>query len=308
MEWEFRIPNKHSCSKSDEMKLLYTSDLHGEIALYQELLKLAISSSAEIIALGGDLLPSFSPTKRYEDVIPHQRIFTNQYLLPLLKRILQTTVVTKIFLIPGNWDLGYSFLFAEPPKGLIDLNQKIYQLESGVELIGYPFVPPTPFRPKDYEKRDDPEVPWPPQKNPSYLRSSNRPDQLIAIDPYVYLKDRKTIQDDLNQLPKPIDYKKTVYMMHSPPFRTKLDLIEGLKSAGSHSIRMFIEKNQPFLTLHGHIHESPKLSGTYVDRIGETISVNPGQFTLAGENVAKLHAITFEIENLENTLMHTCFS
>ena len=41
------------------MKVLYTSDLHGEIHLYQELLALAISSSAEIIVLGGDLLPSF---------------------------------------------------------------------------------------------------------------------------------------------------------------------------------------------------------------------------------------------------------
>jgi Icc-related predicted phosphoesterase len=302
------IPNKHPCSKSDKMKLLYTSDLHGQISLYQDLLGLAISSSAEIIALGGDLLPSFPPTRRYEDMIPHQRTFADQYLLPLFKQILQTTAVTQIFLIPGNWDLGYSFLFLEPSEGLIDLNQKIYQLKTGVELIGYPFVPPTPFRPKDYEKRDDPRATWPPQKNPSYLRSSDRPDQLIAIDPYVFLKDRETIQDDLNQLPKPIDYKKAIYMMHSPPFRTKLDLIEGPKSAGSRSIRMFIEKNQPLLTLHGHIHESPKLSGTYFDRIGETISVNPGQFTLTVKNVTKLHAITLEIENLENTLMHTCFS
>ncbi len=57
------------------MKLLYTSDLHGEISLYQDLSALANSSSAEIIALGGDLLPSFPPSKRYEDMIPNQKHF-----------------------------------------------------------------------------------------------------------------------------------------------------------------------------------------------------------------------------------------
>jgi Icc-related predicted phosphoesterase len=30
------------------------------------------------------------------------------------------------------------------------------------------------------------------------------------------------------------------------------------------------------LTLHGHVHESPKISGTFVDRIGATTIVNPG--------------------------------
>src|SRR3972149_5392969 len=167
------------------MKLLYTSDLHGEIHLYQELLELALVSSAEIIALGGDVLPSFPPTKRYEDMIPNQKTFIEQFLLPLLKRILETTSVKQIFLIPGNWDLGYPHLFKEPTQGIIDLSQRSYELRNGYELIGYPFVPPTPFRPKDYEKMDDPEAPWPPQKNPSYISSSDQMDQLTAVDPYV---------------------------------------------------------------------------------------------------------------------------
>jgi Icc-related predicted phosphoesterase len=37
------------------MKAPYTSDLHGEIHLYQELFSLALSSSAELLAMGGDL-------------------------------------------------------------------------------------------------------------------------------------------------------------------------------------------------------------------------------------------------------------
>jgi Icc-related predicted phosphoesterase len=95
--------------------------------------------------------------------------------------------------------------------------------------------------------------------------------------------------------------------MHSPPFGTKLDFIQGEKSAGSRSIEAFIEENQPLLTLHGHIHESPELSGAYFDRIGETISINPGQSAWSGRDLMKLHAVIFEIENVEETLAHTCY-
>lgn len=288
------------------MKLVYTSDLHGEILLYQELLSLANPSSAEIIAVGGDLFPSFPPSKRYEDMIPNQRVFIDEFLLPFFKEILATTSVKQIFLIPGNWDLGYPFLFRELSEGIIDLSQKSYRLKNGYELIGYPFVPPTPFRPKDYEKMDDPEAPWPPQKNPSYIRVSEQSDRLLSIDPYVYLKERQTIREDLNRLTKPINYKKVIYIMHSPPFGTKLDLIQGEKSAGSRSIKTFIERNQPLLSLHGHIHESPEISGAYFDRIGDTISVNPGQSAWSGGDFVKLHAVTFEVENVEETLKHTC--
>jgi Icc-related predicted phosphoesterase len=86
-----------------------------------------------------------------------------------------------------------------------------------------------------------------------------------------------------------------------------LDFIQGEKSAGSRSIKAFIGENQPLLTLHGHIHESPELSGAYFDRIGKTISINPGQPAWSGGDLMKLHAVTFEIEKIKETLRHTCF-
>jgi Icc-related predicted phosphoesterase len=289
------------------MKVLYTSDLHGDISLYQDLSAMANSSSAEIIAFGGDLLPSFPPSKRYEDMIPNQRIFIDEFLLPFLKKILVTTSVKQIFLIPGNWDVGYPYLFRGLIEGMIDLSQKNYRLRNGYELIGYPFVPPTPFRPKDYEKMDDPEAPWPPQKNPSYIGISDQADRLLSIDPHVYLRERGTIRDDLDRLTKPTNFKKAIYIMHSPPFETKLDLIQGGRPAGSRSIKTFIAGNQPLLTLHGHIHESPEVSGAYIDHIGQTLSINPGQSAWSGRDLIKLHAVTFEMENVEETLVHTCY-
>ncbi len=282
------------------MKCLYASDLHGEIYLYQELLEFARSSSAEIIALGGDLFPSFPPTKRYEDMIPNQKTFIDRFLLPFFKRTMVTTDVKYLFLIPGNWDIAYPHLFKQPIDGIIDLDRKIYRLKNGYEIIGYPFVPPTPFRPKNYEKMDDDQSAWPPQKNPSYIRGSGVSDELTVIDPYLYLRSLKTIQEDLNLLPKPVSPKKAIYLTHSPPFGTRLDQIQGRKSAGSRALKTFIESNQPLLNLNGHIHESPQISGSYCEWIGETLAINPGQMI-----TRTLHAVTFEIKRLKETLKHT---
>ena len=261
------------------MKVLFTSDLHGETRLYHQLFDLSQRASAEILILGGDLLPSFAPSKRYEDMIPNQKTYVDQFLLPFFKTLIEKRLARLIFLIPGNWDLGYPYLFRDPVENRVDLSQKVCRLPGGYELIGYPFVPPTPFRPKTYEKMDDRESPWLPQKNPSYIRLAEQDDQLTPIDPHVYLRQGGTIGEDLRSLENPTDLKKTIYVMHSPPYGTRLDLIREGHHVGSKAIRTFIERNQPLLTLHGHIHESLEVSGSFVDEIGETISVNPGQLT-----------------------------
>jgi len=289
------------------MRFVYTSDLHGEIDLYRQLLDLSLASSAQILALGGDLLPSLPPSKRYEDMVPSQKDFISRFLLPFFDNLIRTTPIESIFLIPGNWDLAFPYLFAKPGEKVFDLDRRRFRIADGYDLIGYPFVPPTPFRPKDFEKMDDEESPWPPQKNPSYVRSQDNAGEIAPVDPHLFLKRQGTIQADLDQLPKPFDPKKAIYVMHSPPYGTALDVIRGNQFTGSRSIRFFIEKNQPRLTLHGHIHEAPETSGNYFERIGESLSINPGQFSLSGSLPQRLRAVTFDTENIEDTLRHTCF-
>jgi Icc-related predicted phosphoesterase len=78
----------------------------------------------------------------------------------------------------------------------------------------------------------------------------------------------------------------TIAVLHVPPFGSRLDTCPDLdknlkmitsggqvvmKSAGSTSVKAFIEKVQPMLTLHGHIHESPG----HV-HIGRTLAINAG--------------------------------
>ena len=44
-----------------------------------------------------------------------------------------------------------------------------------------------------------------------------------------------------------------------------------MMSVGSHAVRSAIEKNQPLLGLHGHIHESKGIAN-----IGRTLCINAG--------------------------------
>ncbi len=286
------------------MKVFFTSDLHGEEVLYRQTLDKAQETGAEVLVLGGDLLPSLQKARRYEEMISEQREFIDAFLLPFFRKGLETRF-RLILLIPGNWDPAYPEIFAAPPDGLVDLDRKRFRFESGYEFIGYPFVPPTPFRPKDYEKMDDLDAPWPPQKNPSYSRSAHPPYTLNPIDPGPYLRGKGTIEKDLEDLPSPGVMSKTIYVMHSPPFGTNLDVIPGGHFVGSRSIRKFIETFQPLLTLHGHIHEAPRLSGKYSDRIGRTRCLNPGQLLSADEGGPRLQGVIFDTDDLERTLTHT---
>jgi uncharacterized protein len=96
-------------------------------------------------------------------------------------------------------------------------------------------------------------------------------------------------EDLLKRLQKMIDQvsappEKTIYNFHCPPYGTGLDdapeLTEDLRpkhggrsivSVGSKAVKEAIEKGQPALSLHGHIHEARGNT-----RIGRTLCINPG--------------------------------
>jgi len=82
------------------------------------------------------------------------------------------------------------------------------------------------------------------------------------------------------------DMSRCIFNLHCPPFNTKLDLAPKLDKdmkyvhkggqiemipVGSESVRAAIEKHQPFLGLHGHIHESRGF-----DKLGRTLLLNAG--------------------------------
>jgi hypothetical protein len=69
-----------------------------------------------------------------------------------------------------------------------------------------------------------------------------------------------------------------------------------MKSAGSRVVREFIEKVQPMLTLHGHIHESPGYT-----RIGQTLAINAG--SEYAEGILKAAIINLEDTTVKGHLL-----
>jgi Icc-related predicted phosphoesterase len=80
------------------------------------------------------------------------------------------------------------------------------------------------------------------------------------------------------------DFSHAIFNLHCPPFRSGLDeapaidadlkLMHGgraLRPVGSTAVRQLIDKHQPLLSLHGHIHES---KGAV--KLGKTLAINPG--------------------------------
>jgi Icc-related predicted phosphoesterase len=80
------------------------------------------------------------------------------------------------------------------------------------------------------------------------------------------------------------DPSTTILNFHAPPYGSKLDNApalnpdltyvsggQALKPVGSTSVRDAVQRFQPLLSLHGHIHESKGAT-----RIGKTLALNPG--------------------------------
>ncbi len=80
------------------------------------------------------------------------------------------------------------------------------------------------------------------------------------------------------------DPSRAIFNLHCPPFQSGLDeapaidadlrLLHGgraLRPVGSTAVKEAIQRYQPVLSLHGHIHES---KGAV--KIGKTLSINPG--------------------------------
>ncbi len=66
-----------------------------------------------------------------------------------------------------------------------------------------------------------------------------------------------------------------------------------MAGAGSAAVRTAIEKYQPLLSLHGHIHESRGQT-----TIGRTVSVNPG--SEYGEGVLRGALVTIAGDKIDN--------
>jgi uncharacterized protein len=257
---------------ADVSTLLFASDLHGNRGAYDRLFSL----EADAIVLGGDLLPY--PLKRGGDILDLQRRFVTEYLAAKLE-------TRPCYWIPGNDDWETMLPLLEG-KGTL-LHGRAAGFLDGFSIAGYGCVPVTPFGMKDFDRYD--VEGWQPQMPPQRcLWSSPEGIQNVSLSD---VASRGTIASDLERLATLSDPARTIYVIHSPPYATTLDRLRGgIVPIGSRAVRKFIDRLQPPLTLHGHVHESPG-----VERLGKTVCVNPG------DSMHRLRAVRIDLADLRVT-------
>ena len=264
-------------------KILYTADLHGNESFYKRLVEKAEEKDIKAIVIGGDLCPRDGTT--VEEKIKNQKLFLEKFMVPLFKGFRNKNKDKEIYVIMGNDDFRINLRALEKAeKGNIlkSIHKKSIKLNKNISIAGYSFVNITPFRLKDWEKFE--------------FEGDMAPNRFFDEEIRSIEQENGTIQIDLDNLKKLNNPKNSVYIIHAPPFNTKLDIITTGTHVGSRSVRQFIEKEQPLLTLHGHIHESPKMSGSWIDKIGKTACINAG----SSYPEDKLNCVIIDVDNLND--------
>ncbi len=256
-------------------RCLFVSDLHGRLHRYETLLAVVEAERPGAVFLGGDLLPP--------GALPRPgggSDFLLDWLGPRLGGLRERLGASypRVLAIFGNDDPR-----AEEPslaelerRGLLEHAHRRRLDVAGVPVYGYACVPPTPFMLKDWERYDVSRFVDPGCVSPEEgYRSVAAPEG-----------DTKwgTIAGDLEALAAGEDVSGAVFLFHAPPYRTALDraALDGRAvehapldvHVGSIAIRHFVEARQPLLTLHGHVHESARLTGAWRDRIGRTVCLS----------------------------------
>jgi Icc-related predicted phosphoesterase len=264
-------------SNESMIRVFFVTDLHGMISRYEKLFAAIEEEKPLVLFLGGDLL-----SHRLRPVPWDHTLITNfvtQYLqirLAALREMLKDAFPA-IFVIMGNDDARSeeTYFIDTGEKGLWSYIHNRSVEYRGYTVYGYAYVPPTPFQIKDWEKYDvsryvDPGC-IPPTEG---FRTVETGEDI----------EHATISIDLKKLVRPGSLDRSIFLFHSPPYQTSLDraaldgiTLEGVPldvNVGSIAIKRFIEEYQPYITLHGHIHESSRITGQWMEMMGKTVALN----------------------------------
>lgn len=278
-------------------KCFFVSDLHGKINKYEKLFKVIEEEKPLALFMGGDLLPSsvlhsFRAGENKSD-------FVSDYLVRNFSRLKNKMGddYPGVFIIMGNDDprIAEKILIEFHQQGLWNYVQGTIAELGKYKVMGYAFVPPTPFLLKDWEKYDiEKNMVKPGCIDPSEGFKTSDVESKLHPD---------TIEEDLKDLTSSVDMENMICLFHSPPYNTLLDraALDGVKTAegeidvhvGSVAIKNFIQYRQPYLSLHGHIHESSRITGKWREKINRTTLIS------AAYEGPELAVISFHLTNLD---------
>jgi Icc-related predicted phosphoesterase len=287
------------------MRLLYASDVHGSEVCWRKFLNAAGVYDADVLIMGGDLTgKGIVPAVRQADggwkatfkgrelqLEDEQQLaelerdisYSGMYTYRCTPEELQTFAGsakaqeqvfdqlmaqsfgrwleigrekldgsdTRCFVMPGNDDTWViDQVFDPDDTKIINCDQRVVDLGDGYSMVSLSYSNPTPW------------------DSPRELSE----EELAAL-----------IEKIVAEVP---DMSRAIFNLHVPPYGSGLDLAPALDStlkpkvaggqiesapAGSTAVRDAIERHQPPLALHGHIHESKAAR-----RLGQTLCINPG--------------------------------
>ncbi len=252
----------------------FASDLHGRVGRYEALWRAVRAERPRAVFLGGDLLPH--AMARFVGPNPAHREFLGDYVADALTRLRDELgeAYPRFFLIFGNDDARAEeeSLFTLERAGLLEYVHERWVHFEGFEVFGYAYVPPTPFQLKDWERYDVSRFVDAGCVSPEEGRRT------VDVPPHVVRY--RTIAEDLATHAEGRELGRSVLLFHTPPYKTALDraaldgkMIEHVPldvHIGSIAVRRFVEARQPYLTMHGHVHEAARLTGRWRERLGET--------------------------------------
>jgi Icc-related predicted phosphoesterase len=272
------------------MRVVYVTDLHGWQAGYEQLVQHAIDWQADAVINGGDMAPPgddlVSVQRRfYEDCLP-------EWLAPLEAEGINYYAMFGNEDIALHWPLWKKLVDRSPR--IFDLTERWHALDDDYWLRGCGHVPDFPYRIKDWALRDLADVPRPDQREAPIRSGSDGVESIADLEQY--FADRPTLADQLSTtLANAPQRGKLIAAIHAPPVETGLGVLPREGDVGSFAVRQWIEAHQPCLTLHGHIHESPDVTGLDTCRLGRTTCHQPGQ---RGPRALTLSHITLDAEQV----------
>lgn len=301
------------------LRLFYASDIHGSERVFRKFLKAAPHYGAGAVIFGGDItgkalvpIVEVGPGRHRAELlgIGHEvgdgsgladleaRIRTNgfypyrttadevatmardpAYLRSVFSRVMAATAERWVTLadeqlraagvpalmMPGNDDEPEVKRLLAQGEWIVDAEGRLVELE-GYQVVSYGYATTTP---------------WHSPREVTETAMAEALDALVlAVDPA----------------------RPVIFNFHDPPNGSGLDLAHRLTAdlrvesgagspllapVGSRSVREVIERVQPVLSLHGHIHESRAAT-----RIGRTLAVNPG--SVYGEGTLQGAIVTLE--------------
>jgi Icc-related predicted phosphoesterase len=282
------------------MKVFFATDIHGSEICWRKFLNAAAFYKADIVVLGGDvtgkvMVPIVAHTGYWQAVHRGEtlRVETQQELDNVRTRIRNTgsypAIVTPDELTAlsseaGAIDRRFSVEMVKSLDRWMDMadgklagqdipcilnggNDDIWEIDDIIEAA--PSVSFGEGKMLDLGGFQLVSMGW---TNPTpWDTFREAPEEELA----------RKIEAVASQIP---DMERAIFNFHAPPFGTGLDEAPALddnlrpmhggavmKAVGSTAVRDAINKHQPMLSVHGHIHESRGIK-----RMGRTLAINPG--------------------------------